>query len=341
MAPASPSAWLIRYAANFLIAARRRPAIALGLPLAGLAAGVALALAIPSRYPSSAAFVPDRESSRMGLSSALGGLAAQLGAAAGGIGDSPQFYADLLQNRTTLLPLLYKAYPADVVGEERPRRLVDLWEIDEPESPKGRDAALRRLTRSIGTMVNPRTGVITFTVEASTPALAKALADDLLAAVNDVNVRVRRGRADAQRQFMEERVSEAESGLRVAESQLRSFLTSNRAFQSPSLQFEQARLERNVDLAQTLFVNLRRELDQSAIDAARNTPSLIVITEPLIVTKRSFPKRRLVVAAVLGATLLITLAWLRLAEAGVFAAGSAPEGTVRYELARVRAARGA
>src|SRR5206468_9599271 len=108
---------------------------------------------------------------------------------------------------------------------------------------------------------------------------------------------------------------EAATELAATEDSLRRFLSSNRAFQgSPALAFEEARLRRAQDLRQTLYVNLRQQLDQATIDASRNTPALTVITRPEIVTTRSWPRRRLVVALVVAGALVITLLWLRVAS---------------------------
>ena len=315
-----PPAW--RWAAGLLddlwVAARRRPLVGLGVPLAGAMIGVVLALVIPSRYPASAAFMAESETNRLPINAGLAGLASQLGVS-GSKGDSPQFYADMLRNRTILTPLLSKRYPPAVAGRPDSATLGELLGVEEVESPKGRDAALRILDRRIQTNVNPRTQVVSFVVEARTPALAVALANDLLAALNAFNLSLRQSRASSQRQFIEDRVEQAATDLRRAEDELRRFLTSNRLYEgSPSLQFEEARLRRNVDMRQTLYTGLRQQLDQATVDEARNTPSLTILSQPVLVTKRSYPKRRFVASLAFAVALLIGIVWLRVAEPGAF-----------------------
>lgn len=308
----SPLEYMIRSARDTLLTARRRPLLSLGLPLAGALLGVVVALLIPARYPSSAAFVPDTDNTRLPLSAGLASLASQFGVA-GSKGDSPQFYADLLRNRDVQLPIIGRRYDhATGQPDSTAASVAEQWGVRKTDTPIGRDAALRAFNQRLHTEVNPRTGVVSFTVEASTPALAQAIARDLLAGVNEFNIGLRRSRAAAQQAFFAERARDARNDLRAAEDSLRWFLTTNRAFQgSPFLQFEEARLRRSVELQQTLFVNLRQQLDQMTLDAARNTPALNVLSTPLLVTKRSYPNRRLIVATMLLASIAVTAVLLR------------------------------
>lgn len=310
--------WVMGLLDDTITAGRRRPRIAVGVPVLGATIGVALALLIPPRYPASASFVTESDNMRLPINAGLAGLASQLGVA-GSKGDSPQFYADMLRNRTILLPLLERRYPPAVSGRADSASLASILGIKDPTTPRGRDAALRVLDRRIGVNVNPRTNVVTFVVEARTPQLAVALTNDVLSALNDFNLRLRQSRAAAQRRFIEDRVEQAAVELRSAEDDLRRFLSSNRLYAgSPALQFEETRLRRNVDLRQTLYTGLRQQLDQATVDEARNTPSLTVVTQPVIVTKRSYPPRRLLASLALAMALAITVAWLRMREPSAF-----------------------
>ena len=315
---AGPGAWLASLALDYLEAARRRPGAAL-LPivLSGLL-GVTLALVIPRQYPASASFLADGESGRLPLGGALAGLASQFGVSSSK-SDSPLFYAELLTNRMILLNLLTKQYPASVVHAAEPRSLADVLRVKKVATPAGREAGLRVLGQRIAARVNPRTAVVDFTVEAETPELAVAIAEDLLVAVDSFNILSRQTRAAAQRKFFAGRVDETAADVRAAEDDLRRFLLSNRVYQSsPSLQLEQDRLLRNVVLRQTLYTALRQQLDQASLDAVRNTPTIVVLVGPLLIAKASFPKRRLIVAIFLMLGMLVAGLWLRIAERRAF-----------------------
>ena len=328
-------AWFFARSVDFLDAARRHPRIATGVPLLGLLVGVALALVLPARYPASAAFVPDNEAMRLPLGG-LAGLASQLGVSPSR-SDPPQFYADLLTNRTVLEQLLAKQFRGGARADGA-QTLSEILGIRQPPTdPKGREDGIKQLNRLVVVSTNPRTNVVSFTVEMPTPQLAVAVADDLLVSIDRFNIDLRQSRASAQQRFMRARVDEAGAELAATEDSLRRFLSSNRAFQgSPALTFEEERLRRDQDLRQTLYVNLRQQLDQATIDAARNTPALTVITRPELVTTRSFPKRRLVVAVAVAASLIIALLWLRLISPSSFADKAVAAPSWSREMDRLR-----
>ena len=332
-----PTLWLFRRGVDFLVAARRRTGLSVAILAAGVIIGVAVALLLPSRFPATASFVPESESGRMPLNAGLAGLASQFGVLPGK-SDPPQFYADMLRNEKLQLGVLNKTYPANLSGLGKPAMLFEILGIKPPVSPRDRDDGLRKFNRYLTVTVNPRTNVITFTVEAPNPALAVAIANDLLAAINNFNVDLRQERAVAQRKFVDDRLRDAAGSLRLAEDSLRSFVLANRSFQgSPSLVLEESRLRRNVDLRQTLYVNLSQQLDQASIDAARNTPALTLLDEPLLVTKRSFPNRRLIASASVCFALLLLLFLLRVLESEVFTTGLHASDSVQDEWRRLRA----
>ena len=317
----SATAWLVARGVSYLEAARRKPWIATGLPAAGTAVGLAFALLLRPLYPAGASFLADSDSNRLPLGGALAGLASQFGVSTNK-SDSPQFYADLLHNRTILLALLQTRYPAAIVNGKEPRTLGEVLGVEDVSSPRGREAGLRALSRRIKPRMNPRTSVVDFDVEAETPALAVAIANDLLTAVDSFNIRTRQLRASAQQDFFTQRVERAGTALRDAEEELRRFLVTNRAYQgSPTLKIEQERLQRTVDQRQTLYTALQQQLDQASIDAARNTPTLIVLARPAEITKPSWPKRRLLVAIGFALGLLGALVWLRLSQHALFESG--------------------
>jgi uncharacterized protein involved in exopolysaccharide biosynthesis len=331
-----PTLWLFRRVVDFIVAARRRSALSIITLGAGVLLGVSLALLLPSRFPATASFVPESESGRMPLNAGLAGLASQFGVLPGK-SDPPQFYADMLRSEKLQLGVLNKTYSAELSGVGRPATLFEILGIKSPVSPRDRDDGLRKLNRYLAVSVNPRTNVITFTVEAPNPQLAVAVANDLLAAINNLNVDLRQERAAAQRKFVDDRLRDAAGSLRAAEDSLRAFVLANRSFQgSPSLQLEESRLRRNVDLRQTLYVNLSQQLDQASIDAARNTPALTLLDEPLLVTKRSFPNRRLIASAAVCVAVALLLLLLRVLESDVFTDALHSSESVQDEWRRLR-----
>jgi uncharacterized protein involved in exopolysaccharide biosynthesis len=181
---------------------------------------------------------------------------------------------------------------------------------DEP--PGRRDyLTVRKLRKAMAVDVNIRTGIVRFSVEARTPQLAEALAESALVALNQANIALRQARAEAEETFTSERAEHARGELSASEGALANFYERNRAIaNSPALQMEEARLKRSVDMAQEVYVQLRLQAEQAAVQAVRNTPSISVVDPPLLPVKRSWPQRR--VAVVLGALIGLAVAGARL-----------------------------
>ena len=264
----------------------------LGL-LGGVVAG-GVAVALPSYYQSSAAF--QAESSPVSpISGALAGLASQIGNLQLGSQTSSQFFADLLTTDAVLRRVLTDSLP----WQGHKATLPTIFGLED-QAPALRDFnAVKKLRKAIAVDVNIRTGVVRFSVEARTPELALALAESTVTALNDANVDLRQKRASAEREFTSDRAQQARQDLHKAEQDLADFYQSNRSLgNSPTLQLREGELKRQVDLAQQVFLQLRLQEEQAALQEVRNTPAISVVDPPLLPVKRSWPNRRL--AAVLG-----------------------------------------
>src|SRR6266853_6590642 len=158
-------------------ATRRRTA---GLTLGAAAAAVAVSFLVPYWYQAGATLVVDT-GQQMGLGGAGGtggggaggvlGLAAQLGVAGGTGPMNPQFYESLLKSRSLQQRVTEAEYP---LGEHGALRTLEQYWSDH-EHPDARDQyrAVKKLGRHFGTATNPRTGMVTFTLEGPSKQVAK------------------------------------------------------------------------------------------------------------------------------------------------------------------------
>ena len=266
----------------------------------GAVAAAVLALAasfvLPRAYTASASFVPE-QTQRTNLPAGLAGLAGQFGFASGSGGSqSPEFYARLLSTRALRAALV----ASPIAG----RTLIEYYGVG--GHPDSVDRAVRRLAADYSVSVDRITQVVRLDVELRTPALAAAVAQRFLSAVDQFNSDIRRTLAGERRRFIENRVREAGEQLQGAENRLRDFLVANRSQEfSPRLQFDRGRLERRVTVAQDLYLSLQRDLQQASIDEVNDTPVISVIDPPVLPYRPSRPNRPVMVlmAAFLGGAL--------------------------------------
>jgi len=274
-----------------------------------VAVTVVLLLLAHRRYTSTASFVVEAAPSA-GMSSAMA-IISQLNPNLAG-GDSPKFYVDLIQSRPVLEGLL-ALHPAESCGDADHRSVLDRLDPSGDTPLEQRASGLETMRSRVGSSYDLRTGVISVSVEAECPRLAKELTDSLIAAINAFNVDRRQTRAKLRRQFSEERASEAENSLRAAEDEQAAFLATNRVIASPQLKLANDRLERRVSMRSEIATALRREASTARLDEINSIPVITVIEPADVPVKASYPKRRViaVLVAMLAGILGVGLALIR------------------------------
>lgn len=253
--------------------------------LIGAVVGLVLTFVIPNSYTAEASFIPDAGSS----SSLLGGLVGQF---VGLTEDqlSPRLAGDLVKSTPIMKEVLYSQYPIRG-GEGITKRLIDMLPVSGSDSAHLEYWALRRLRSDVDVDVDERTGVVDLYVELRDPWLSAAVANDLVTFVDRFNTDSRQSRARATRQFLEARTTAAKEELQVAESTQERFAAANRQYQSsPWLTLIAARLQREVDTRQQVYLSLDQQYEQARVDEVKNTPILTRVAVARPPVKRSFPR---------------------------------------------------
>lgn len=257
----------------------------------------------PRSYTATASFTPE---SGEGQAGSLSGLASQFGISVptGEAGQSPQFYADLLESRELLREAVLTEYdvetePDRAEGDRLQGDLVALLDIEANTRRLAVANAIRSLRDIVSVTTSPETGVVELSVTTRWPDLSRQVADRLIKLVNQFNLETRKTQAAAEREFIEDQVARAESALHAAEDSLEAFLERNRRYQnSPELTFRYERLQRQVNLRQQVFTSLSESHEQAKINEVRNTPVITVVEPPELPARPD--RRRLALKGVLG-----------------------------------------
>jgi uncharacterized protein involved in exopolysaccharide biosynthesis len=274
-------------------------------------------------YSSTARFMPQASE---GALSRLSGLAATFGVSVplSDPGSSPTFYADLLQSRDILRRTVETQYAFAAPGDSMHGTLVQLLRIRGDSPAARRDAAAKRLLESINVTVGRETGTVDLEVTTPWAELSRQVATRMIELVSDFNLHRRQTKAGAERRFVEGRVTEAQDSLRAAEARFQRFLQRNREYRnSPQLQFEFDRLQRDVNMQQQVYTSLAQSYEAARIDEVRNTPVITLMEAPDLPAK---PNARLallkgMLAGLLGIALGAFFAAARQAFGGLFRAG--------------------
>ena len=270
-----------------------------------------LVMVLPQRYQTTFSVAPSQTTGTLGAttSSLLG--AAQglgLGGIASALGARPDldYFVAMLNSRTLaenvlLHPLPRGVYPRDSVAAN----LLGVYGVDPDQFEYSLEQGVRKFGDRLDVKADPTSGVISIAFSAPTAALARAVGKITLETLDDLNTSINRQTTLARERFSERQVGESQRRLLSAEDSLQAFYVANRQFgSSPVLTFQEGRLKRRVDLAQSVFVSLSQQYEQARLDASSDLPSFAVVDRPNTPALRSFPKRR---RAVMAAVILVML----------------------------------
>lgn len=256
----------------------RRLIVALGV-LGGVI-GLATGLLSTRLYRSRALFVP--QSSDAGLSG-LALAASQLGVRVPTAGGGPTWgtglYVEVLRSRALLEPITRDSFTVAEMGGRR-IPFMDLFEI-RGASPEARlDHGVRALQSAIKATDERTIGAVRLSVSTPWPSVSLVLAERVLRAVDEFNSQRRQSQAAAERAFVERQTAEAEAHLREVENRLRLFREQNRTINGPRTELEHQRLQREVNLRQSLYTSLLQNREEARIREVRDTPVITVLEEP-------------------------------------------------------------
>lgn len=252
--------------------------------IAGTVVGLTLVVAVvtlllPRTYTAHATLTPQSRRPTTSLS----GLASQFGLALplGDVAQSPAFYADLLKSYHILGAVVDTKFEYPTEAGVVRGTLVDIYKSKGATPALRRDAAIRRLDESVEATTVQKTGVIDLAVTTRNAVLALQVSTRLIELLNLFNLESRQTQAGAERRFTEQRLGEVKSDLRAAEDQLQHFLQRNREYRNaPELNFQQERLQRQVQLEQQLYTTLSQSFEQAKIEEVRDTPVITVVEPP-------------------------------------------------------------
>lgn len=249
--------------------------------LAGGVVGAVWAICARAVYSSTATFLPyGSESGSSGLAAAASRFG--ISVPSSGVGWGPPVFVEILRSRGVLESMLDDSV---TVVEEANKRTKILDMFSDSSLPHGIrvDKSARGLAAQIVVTEVKNIGGVRVQVVAKQPSVALSLAQSLLVAVNRFNLTSRKSQATLERQFVEQRATEAEAELRQRETRLREFLEQNRApGNSPALTFQLQRLQRDLSLREQSYLSLLQSIEEARLREVRDTPVISVLEQPVL-----------------------------------------------------------
>ena len=267
---------------------RYRFVLGLAIACAVLTAGVSLL--VPNKYTATATTLP---TSSGGSYNGLMALADKVpGLDMMGLGTSNQsptvLDPDILGSRMIAGHVLEKEYSLTDNDRIVTKNLYEYFEQDNP------DYAYDKLQQITSIGYNKKTGVINIAVTTEDPDLSAQVANAYVHQLDEFNRNERKTSAGQNREFIEKRMAEASVELTIAEEDLRIFRSNNLNYYNstaPGLQLEHARLLREVELKNEVYLTLAQQRELAAIQEKKETPIIQVLDAAKPPSIKSGPPR--------------------------------------------------
>ncbi len=317
----------------------------------GLLVGTIYAFSKPDMYKAQVTVMPEAQVRGAGGVGGLGSLAGlagfsldNLGAQSGEI--HPDIYPDILQSSPFAITLLKDSVYSQKLNKKTTLKqfIIDTSEksfIDRIQDgfygliqPADKPSVSKQAVPQIGnvlqtsqeqewlswavrgavsTVHEKKTGLVTITVTEIDPFVAATIARLSLDYLTNYITSYRTEKARQQVDFLEKQVEVAENRYRDAEYSISSYRDRNRNLYLNTAKISEQRLQANYLLAQSVYNDLAKQLEQGRIKIQEETPVFKVLEPPKVPLWKSGPKRLFIAIgfAIAATTLSIVILLIR------------------------------
>ena len=252
--------------------------------------------------------------SKSNMLSQLSGLASLAGVKVGESAPT-EIYQNLIFSESVLQKVVYSKYKTEKFSDSVD--LIKYFEFDKSDyntALEKRKAFLNLLKTMqmniISTDVDRMTRILNIKVTMPEAQLSSDVANNIVESL-DLYIRTqRKSYATEQSFYIAKRAAQIKDSLNIAENALKNFREQNRMIsQSPNLLLEQGRLMRNVEILQTVFIELTKQLEIAKIDEIKDAP---------VVNVKEYSKNPVIKAGPKRATSLITIMFFSILLSSIY-----------------------
>ncbi|MFC1692640.1 GNVR domain-containing protein [Candidatus Latescibacterota bacterium] len=269
--------------------------------------GIIIALILPQKYTAIATLLPSSPtSSSTRILSQLSNIVGNIPIS---VGESlVDLYPDIAKCRIVLDDVLIAPYK----NGNFEQALLKEFNID----PDKRELLIIHLKDEIiRGIVSNRTKSVTISVTTPLPDLSASLANEILNQMENFFRYRMKTVATSQRMMIEERLKDISDSLKVAEDNLLRFNEENRNINSsPTLKINELRLAREVEINNTVYIELNRQLEVIKIYELQYKPILNVLEKAVPPLERSSPQRKKIVLMFLISGFVVSFGYIMIKD---------------------------
>jgi uncharacterized protein involved in exopolysaccharide biosynthesis len=257
------------------------------------AISVIVSLLLPAYYRSTATILPETQSSKLSSLGGLTDLAALAGVNVGGEGSLIRLYPTIIKSEAVLNDVIYARYKTEEFPDSV--NLIQYWDLKEKKPGGAYEDALRKLREGLDVSMDLKTNILTLSIESKEPRLSADILNNAVVVLDRFILTKRTTSASEQRKFIEGRLAEVKEDLTKSENALKDFRERNTQVRSPQLLLEQGRLERDLQINNTLFIELKKQFEIAKIEEVRTMPVINVLDLARSAVYKDRPRRSLIV----------------------------------------------
>jgi uncharacterized protein involved in exopolysaccharide biosynthesis len=227
------------------------------------------------------------------------GIAAQFGIniPSGGSNDN-WVYKEIILSRQLASRVLDRKFTTDEFGQQK--TLVQILTYGNEIPQLGYDTLKIKATANLHKMISVKedkiTKIITISVEANESKLATEINNSFIQELDSHQRLYTLEKNSETRIFIGERIKTTEKELMESEENLKVFNGRNRRIEnSPALQLEQQRLQREVAVLTGVFTTLKQQLEMAKIEEVKKSDYVIIVDYPSRPLIRSKPDKKVII----------------------------------------------
>ena len=153
------------------------------------------------------------------------------------------------------------------------------------------------LTNLVSITINDKDGYVELSASMPEPVAAAEVATAAFNLLEKYITEYKIEKAKATLDFVNDRFAEAKADFEEKQKELASFRDANRMLTTATSQIAQERLEREYELANTIYTELARQKTQVELQVKEDTPVLSVVQPVVVLFEKSKPKRAIILIA--------------------------------------------
>ena len=221
------------------------------------------------------------------------GLASQFGLVLPQLGNENNWvYPEIIKSSILLKNLLNKPFSTQLYGKDK--LLKEIIEknksLDKYDENTKQILLYKNLVNMVEVFEDIKTNIYTIKVAAFEPSIAKDINNQIILELDRYQKNYNKQKASKTRKFIEERIINTEKELIKIEEDLKNFNDRNRRIgNSPALQLEQQRLNREVSVLTSVFTTLKQQYETTKIEEVKDEDYVIIINPPEMPIAKSNP----------------------------------------------------